>query len=60
MQSSILWPVPREFPTPPQGVNTPNFRTTPPPASEEWERRERGRGGRGKGRGEGKGRDPMV
>jgi len=23
----------RELPTPPQGVNTPNFRTTPPPAS---------------------------
>jgi len=45
---------PMEFPTPQRGVNTPNFRTTSPPASGGKEG-ERGRGGRGEGRGEGKG-----
>jgi len=49
----------REFPTPPQGVNTPNFRTTPPASG--GKERERGRGGRvkGKGRKEEKRRDPQ-
>jgi len=54
----------REFPTPPQwrgefggGVNTPNFRTSPPASGERMERAE-GEGGR-KGRGEEKGRDPQ-
>jgi len=48
----------REFPTPPQGggVNTPNFRTTPPGFRGKWGR-DRGRGGEGKGRGEEKGRE---
>jgi len=45
----------REFPTPPQGVNTPNFRTTPPASG--GKERERGEGGGWKGRGEKKRRE---
>jgi len=47
----------REFPTPPSGgVNTPNFRTTPPPGFRGNEG-ERGREGGGNGKGEEKGRE---
>ena len=50
---------PGSFPHPLRnvGVNTPNFRTTPP-ASGERREREEGEGG-GKGRGKEKGRDPQ-
>jgi len=47
----------REFLTPPQGGNTANFRTIPPPASGGNEG-ESGRGGRGKGKGRGEGKGP--
>ena len=40
------------------GVNTPNFRTTPPASGGNEGERERGGRGKGKRRGEGNGRDP--
>jgi len=48
----------REFPTPPQGGNTANFRTIPPRLQGEMRERAEGEG-EGKGRGEEKGRDPQ-